>query len=170
MRLEDAIPALRTTPDELEKRVLRLSEAQLRFKPRAEVFSVLENVCHLRDIEVEGYAVRLRLMLETEDPLLPDLDGSRLARERRYNEQPFAPALETFLIARRGNLQRLAAAGEADLERRGRFENVGHVTLGRLLELWAEHDRGHLQELDALLASLLEPARMLKPSLSLTNV
>ena len=156
-------------PDELEKRVKGLSEAQLRFKPRENVFSVLENVCHLRDIEVEGYAVRLRLMLETEDPALPDLDGSALARERRYNEQPFAPALETFLIARRGNLQRLAAAAEADLVRRGRFENVGDVTLGRLLELWVEHDRGHIQELDDLLASLRVPGRTPKPSLSLTN-
>jgi len=34
--------------------------------------------------------------------------GSALARERRYNQQPLQPALDTFLIARRGNLQRLA--------------------------------------------------------------
>jgi hypothetical protein len=167
MRLEDAIAALRAMLAALEQRVAGLDEAQLHFKPAPDTFSVLEGICHLRDIEVEGYARRLRLMLETEDPLLPDLDGAALARERRYDRQPFAPALETFSIARRGNLQRLASLGAAQLERRGRFENVGEVTLSRLLELWVEHDRGHIQELDELLGALREPSRRPKPSLSL---
>ena len=167
MKLEDALAALQSMPAALERRLAGLSEAQLRFKPGADSFSVLESICHLRDIEVEGYAPRLRLLLETEDPVLPDLDGSALARERRYDQQPFEPALETFLIARRGNLQRLAAVTEADLGRRGLLEKVGEVTLGRLLELWVEHDRGHVQELDDLLQALREPARQPKPSLSL---
>jgi DinB superfamily len=169
MRLEDAIAALRSMPAALEQRLAGLSETQLRFKPGGDSFSVLESICHLRDIEVEGYARRLRLLLETEDPVLPDLDGSALARERRYNQQPFQPALETFLIARRGNLQRLAAATEADLGRGGRLENVGDVTLERLLDLWVEHDRGHLKELDDLLQVLREPSRKPKPSLSLAG-
>lgn len=156
-------------PVALEQRIAGLSETQLRFKPGTDSFSVLESVCHLRDIEVEGYARRLRLLLETQDPVLTDLDGSALARERRYNEQPFGPALETFIIARRGNLQRLAAATEADLVRRGRLENVGDVTLERLLDLWVEHDRGHLQELDDLLRALQEPSHKPKPSLSLAG-
>src|SRR5579863_148859 len=150
MKIEEAIDALRSMPEALEQRLAGLSEAQLSFKPGADNFSVLESVCHLRDIEVEGYACRLRLLLETADPVLPDLDGSTLARERRYNQQPFEPVLETFLIARRGNLQRLAVATEVDLGRRGRLEKVGEITLARLLELWVEHDRGHLEELDDL--------------------
>lgn len=169
MKLEDAITALRSMPAALEQRIAGLSEAQLRFKPGTESFSVLESICHLRDIEVEGYACRLRLLLEAQDPVLPDLDGSALARERRYNEQPFEPALETFVIARRGNLQRLAAATEADLSRRGRLEKVGEITLGRLLELWVEHDREHLKEMDDLLQALREPSHQPKPSLSLAN-
>lgn len=169
MKIDDAIGALRSMPAALEQRIAGLGETQLRFKPSADSFSVLESVCHLRDIEVEGYARRLRLLLETEDPVLPDLDGRALARERRYNQQPFGPALETFLIARRGNLQRLAATTEADLVRRGRLENVGDVTLERLLDLWVEHDRGHIQELDELRRVLREPSRKPKPSLSLAG-
>ncbi|MGE5625584.1 MAG: DinB family protein [Bacillota bacterium] len=169
MKIEAAVAALKSMPDALEKRLAGLSEAQLRYKPGPDSFSALENVCHLRDIEVEGYACRLRLMLETENPVLPDLDGSTLAKARRYNEQLLAPALETFVIARRGNLQRLAAATPADLARRGRFENVGDVTLERLLELWVEHDQEHIRELDELLRTLCEPARTPKPSLSLAR-
>jgi len=169
MKLEEALSALRSTPAGLERRLGGLSEAQLRFKPSSDVFSALESICHLRDIEVEGYARRLRLMLETQNPVLPDLDGSALARERRYNQQSFDPALETFLIARRGNLQRLAAATEADLDRPGRLENAGEINLGRLLELWVEHDRGHIQELDDLLQVLRSPSHAPKPSRSLAG-
>jgi hypothetical protein len=169
MKLEEVLSVLRSTPADLERRLSGLNEAQLHFKPSSEVFSVLESICHLRDVEVEGYARRLRLMLETANPVLSDLDGSTLARERRYNQQAFGPALETFLIARRGNLQRLAAVTDMDLRRQGSFENVGDVSLARLLELWVEHDRGHIEELDELLATLCTPSQAPKPSRSLTG-
>lgn len=169
MRPQEAIAALRALPEALETKLAGLTDAQLRFRPAAETFSVLESICHLRDIEVEGYACRLRLLLEADNPALPDMDGSALARERRYNQQALQPALESFLIARRGNLQRLAAVTEAELARPGRLDTVGEITLGRLLELWVEHDRGHLRELDELLAMLREPSRAVKPSLSLAG-
>lgn len=167
MRLDHARAALGGFPAELQRRLTALSEAQLRFKPAAGTFSLLENVCHLRDIEVEGYARRLELLLTQADPLLPDLDGAKLARERCYQEQPPAPALEAFLAARRGNLARLARVSEADLARQGRFENVGVVSLARLLEMWTGHDAEHLHDVDELLAVLRDPARKPKPSLSL---
>ena len=40
---------------------------------------MLEHVCHLRDIEVEGYAPRLKRILSEDGPFLPDIDGRRLA-------------------------------------------------------------------------------------------
>lgn len=168
MGLEDAVIALAGMPAALEQRLQGLTDAQLRFKPGAESFSVLESVCHLRDIEVEGYARRLGLLLREEDPVLPDLDGSALARERGYNEQPLQPALEAFLSMRRRCLAILADVTPKELARRGHFENVGEVTLGRLLELWVEHDQGHMRELDELLPQLRQPqAGQSKPSLSL---
>src|SRR5688500_19594160 len=48
---------------------------------------------YLRDIETEGYTVRIGQLLEEEDPLLRDLDGDRLAIERRYIEQDVDGAL-----------------------------------------------------------------------------
>jgi hypothetical protein len=169
MRLEDAIPELAGMPAALEKRATGLSDDQLRYKLGSDTFSVLENVCHLRDIEVEGYARRLGLLLREDDPLLPDLNGSVLARERRYNEQPLRPALDAFTSMRRRCLATLADVTPEELTRRGRFENVGPVTLGRLLELWIEHDQEHLRDLDQLLPSLQEPftARPSKPTRSL---
>lgn len=170
MQLTDAIAALGSLPEALVQRTRGLDEARLRFKPDTHVFSVLENVCHLRDIEVEGYAQRLELLLEEDMPLLPDLDGAALCRVRRYNQQAFAPALQAFTAARDANLQALRRLAPVDLERRGEYENLGIVTLDQLLDMWVAHDREHLQELDQLLAMLKNPAGLhAKPSLSLTQ-
>lgn len=170
MRHEDAIAALAHMPEALRSRLAGLSEEQLHVKPAADVFSVLESVCHLRDIEVEGYGRRLGLLLREDHPRLPDLDGTALARERHYNDQELRPALEAFLNMRRRCLEILASVTPEQLERRGHFKNVGEVTLAGMLELWVEHDRGHLQELDTLLPLLQVPQTgRPKPSRSLTT-
>lgn len=171
MRLEDAVAELSLMPAALERRLAGLSDGQLRFKPGPDRFSLLENVCHLRDIEMEGYSMRLRRLLAEHRPVLSDIDGSRLARERCYNEQPLKPALEVLLAARRENLSLLADISEAALDRSGQLETVGDITLGKLLELWVDHDRGHIQELDELLKVLRDPAAAKpKPSLSLASL
>lgn len=170
MHHQDAIATLARMPEALQSRLKGLSEEQLHVKPTQDVFSVLESVCHLRDIEVEGYGRRLGLLLREDRPRLPDLDGTALARERRYNDQELRPALEAFLNMRRRCLEILATVSPEQLERRGHFENVGEVTLAGLLDLWVEHDRGHIQELDALLPLLQVPqTRRPKPSRSLTT-
>lgn len=170
MHHQDAIATLARMPEALQSRLKGLSEEQLHVKPTQDVFSVLESVCHLRDIEVEGYGRRLGLLLREDRPRLPDLDGTALARERRYNDQELRPALEAFLNMRRRCLEILATVSPEQLERRGHFENVGEVTLAGLLDLWVEHDRGHIQELDALLPLLQVPQTgRPKPSRSLTT-
>ena len=170
MELKAAFDALSEMPQALEHRLAGLTEGELRLNPGPDTFSVLENICHLRDIEVEGYAHRLQLLLTQEYPLLPDINGAELARERRYNHQPLQPALQKFIDARHGCLAVLANLTPADLVREGHFENVGDVTLGRLLELWVAHDQDHIKELDELLAVLRHTASPKpKPSLSLAT-
>jgi len=167
MLLAQAIATLGTMPEALEQRFTGLDDAQLRFKPDADHFSVLENICHLRDIEVEGYAWRLELLLEEDDPVLPDLDGAALARERRYQTQAFSTALQTFLEARRRNLETLTRLAPVDLERRGEFGEMGIIDLAQLLDMWIAHDQEHLKEIDQLLSTLRDPASKSAPSASL---
>ncbi|MGB9430366.1 MAG: DinB family protein [Gammaproteobacteria bacterium] len=150
MLLKDAIAALKLMPETLQRHVTGLTDAQLHFQPEGGYFSVLENVCHLRDIEIEGYGMRLRRLLAEEHPTLPDLDGAQLARERRYREQTLQPVLDAFVQARGANLKVLENVTDAQLARTGYLEPVGEITLSRLLELWVEHDQGHSQELGKL--------------------
>src|SRR2546429_489103 len=81
------IEALEGTSASLADLVNNLPEAQLTHKPISGEFSIVENVCHLRDIEIEGYTLRINRILNEEGPLLPDIDGGKLAVERDYNKQ-----------------------------------------------------------------------------------
>ena len=140
---------LSQTPDRLRALLSGICEAELSRKPAPDVFSLRENALHMRDIDIEGYEKRIARTLTETHPLLPDVDGAMLARERDYNNQPLQPALDAFAASRARTMERLRGA---DLDRTAEFEGVGSVTLGRLLEMWMEHDAGHIADIEALLA------------------
>jgi hypothetical protein len=143
------IERLAATPGRIRALIARVCEEELSRRPSEDAFSLRENILHLRDIDVEGYEKRVILMLTTESAFLPDVDGAKLAVERDYNHQAVSPALEAFEQSRTRSIARLQGA---DLTRTAEFEGVGPVTLGRLLELWMEHDAGHLAYIEAILA------------------
>ena len=148
--LTEAIAKLGSIPQQAEALVRGLTEEQLSWRASEKTFSLRENVLHLRDIDIEGYEPRIRLILGQDCPMLPDVDGGRLAVERNYNAQPIQPALEDLRRARGASVERLKACSEADLERKAELEGVGVIRLGRLLELWMEHDRDHLVDMARL--------------------
>ena len=142
------IERLAATPARVRALIEGVGEEELSRRPSEDAFSLRENVLHLRDIDIEGYEKRVILMLTKDSAFLPDVDGATLARERDYNHQPVAPALEAFEQSRTRSIARLQGA---DLTRTAEFEGVGTVTLRRLLELWIEHDAGHVAEIEAIL-------------------
>jgi hypothetical protein len=153
--LESAAGRLQLFPSIVRRMVAGLDEDVLRWKHSEADFSIAENICHLRDIERDGYSVRLRRLLEQEQPFLPDLDGARLARERSYNTQPVPSALEDFAAERMGNVALICGLQAEQLGRSGFLDTVGTITVERLLGIMQEHDREHLQ----LIEGLLEAAR-----------
>lgn len=148
--LNEAIQELACTPQRVEELIRGLSEEQQAWKLSAEIFSVRENVWHLRDIDVEGYERRVRMILSEECPALPDVDGGKLARERKYNEQPAECGLEDLRRSRAASVERLRACSAEDLKRKAEMQGVGVINLQRLLELWLDHDRSHLGDLAEL--------------------
>jgi hypothetical protein len=148
--LEHLLEYLSETPDVVGQLAGALTEEDRRWRPREAEFSVLENVCHLRDIEREGYAARIRRLLDENEPLLPDIDGSRLARERDYNSHQMETALEDFAGAREGNVAVIRSLTPDQLERAGVLETVGPITLSRLLRMMREHDEAHRKEIEEL--------------------
>lgn len=149
-QFEDLVVFLQRTPERIRLLTAGVSAPDLCLKNSESEFSILEHVCHLRDIEAEGYAARVKRILSEDGPLLPDIDGSRLAIERDYNSQNLALALQAFSQARALNVETLRNVREDQLGREGNLEGVGTITLWQLLNLQREHDEEHLRELSAL--------------------
>src|SRR2546423_7958789 len=153
--LSDTIAFLEETPEAVRHLRDGFEGDELRARADDGSFSFVEHACHLRDIEREGYGARIEKILNEESPSLADLDGPKLAAERRYNEQRFEDGLEEFSEARSRNASALRALTDEQLGRRGVLEGVGEITLARLVSMMREHDAEHLRELKELRGQLL---------------
>ncbi len=143
--MKDLVATLATTPDRVRSLVAGLSEEALSYAPGPEVFSLRENVAHLRDVDLLGYERRIARTLDEDHPLLPDVNGAQLAIGGDYKHQDVAAAVEALAASRARTMARLR---DADLDRTAELEGVGEVTLRRLLERWIEHDAEHLRDME----------------------
>lgn len=141
---------LAETPQVLRQLSQGFAPDELKRKPSEKEFSVQENVCHLRDIEREGYTVRIDKLIGEDEPVLPDINGAKLAMERDYNSQDFAAGLEEFARLREKNIAALRHLQPQSLSRTGMLEGAGQITLKRLAAMMREHDEDHLAELNTL--------------------
>jgi hypothetical protein len=148
--LNHVLAFLEETPEIVRQLGKGFSPADLSRKPAGGAFSFLEQVCHLRDIEREGYGYRIRKMLDENQPTLPDIDGDQLARERDYNNQDFEAALSDFTRARRENMSLVKQSSAEQLNRGAVLETVGAITINSLLMLMCDHDEAHRKELSEL--------------------
>ncbi|MDQ3819568.1 MAG: DinB family protein [Acidobacteriota bacterium] len=146
----DLLEFLASTPARVRELSRGLASDELKRKPSTEEFSFLENVCHLRDIDRDGYTVRISKLLDEREPVLPDIDGAKLARSRDYNSEDFETALREFGSLRENNVRVLSLLQPESLSRSGMFEGVGQVTLKALAGMMREHDESHRAELRSL--------------------
>lgn len=153
MPLDDLVARLGQMPRFLGECADRLPRGEWTRQPSAGLFSLVEHCCHLRDLEEEGYTLRLRRMLREDVPALEDFDGGAVAARRGYPAQDLAAALQAFSEARARNLAILSALDARGLSRRATFGEHGTITVERLAELMAGHDATHHSEIEALFAS-----------------
>lgn len=120
----------------------------------SESFTAIEQVCHVRDIEIEGYQLRFRRTLTEDLPSLASIDSETLAKQRNYGGSDAAQALGEFRAARAATLTLLRGLDESQLRRRALFEGYGPVTLGALVHYLCSHDQQHLAGLQWLLGKI----------------
>lgn len=139
----------------LLKDALAAAGSRLRVRASDGRFAMVEHLCHLADLEREGYGARIERLLSETAPEWDDFDGDAVARDRNYLEQDGQAALERFVDARAVNVARLRAASGSDWQKRGTHRGTGEVTLAQLAEMMVQHDRDHAADI----AALLEEAR-----------
>jgi len=142
---------LRATPRRLEEAVQDLPRRLLVWAPAPGKWSILEIVCHLRDMERDAYLGRYRRMLDGGEPSLPWFDADALALERRYRDDKFASALREWKHLRRDTLALLDALTDAQWTLAGVHETRGRITIADLLRHQVEGDDDiHLRQVAAI--------------------
>jgi hypothetical protein len=151
---KNVLASLGRTPELINDMLSRVPQSSWNARPLAGEWSFAENLCHLRDLEREGYGVRIVRILEEERPFLRDFDGGTIARERKYVDQDAGQALKDFAAARANNVARLAELDDGSLARTATLEGSGVITLRKLMDFIQEHDSKHLDDLGRLFESL----------------
>jgi glutathione S-transferase len=154
--LQDAIAALSVMPGYLDAALATMSPGELTLRPNDEGFSLVEQACHLRDLEREGYLVRVRRILAEDAPSLEPFDGAAVAKGRDYLGADAHAAARDFAAARREVLALIAPLSEAQLARPATFDG-DRITLADLVAMMCEHDRGHRLEIEALVDATEAP-------------
>lgn len=150
--LHALIDELEAAPGFVTEALGIVPEAQWDLRPQGAEFSLREQVCHLRDIELEGYLVRIHRIVAEQAPVLVDLDGSRLARERDYASQDARIAATDFRALRAANVAKLRGLPASAWERAGSFAPGSGFTLRELIEMMLAHDREHCDQIGRLCA------------------
>jgi hypothetical protein len=161
MSTDTTLQALAGFPQLLEMHYRAVPPGYERWMPASwegipsERFNALEQVLHVRDIEIEGYRVRFERTLTEERPLLEDIDSYALAERRGYAcDDDVQGALVEFRVAREQLVRRLAALHPDELAQTADFDGYGPVTVRGLMHYLCSHDQQHLAGLQWLLGQI----------------
>lgn len=122
----------------------------------SEPFTPIEQICHVKDIEIDGYHVRFRRALEENNPVLESIDGEMLAEKRNYAAADTAQVFSAFAKARHETLALIEKLSPQELARPAQFEGNA-VSVRGLVHTLCSHDQQHLAGLQWLLARIAAP-------------
>ena len=145
----EALRSLREMPLVLRAAIAGASREELLLRPAPDTFCLVEHACHLRDLEREGYLVRVRRILAEESPALEGFDGDAVAKARDYPAQDARAAAREFAQARAELVALLESVDAHGAAREATFGGR-RITLAGLVTMIEDHDRGHREEIAAL--------------------
>lgn len=119
----------------------------------SEPFSAIEQICHVRDIEVDGYHERFRRALQEANPTLENVDGETLAVERAYAAAEPAEVFAAFRAAREKTLETISTLTAEQFDRTAVFDGAP-ITVRGLVHMLCSHDQQHLAGLQWLMARI----------------
>lgn len=161
------LSALTAFPSQLAAHYAAIPDAFRHWAPSSwegvpsEAFTAIEQLCHVRDIEIEGYHVRFRRTLEEHKPTLASIDSEPLAIARAYGMADAAKVLAEFKVARAQTMEIISNLSDAQLARTAVFEGYGPLTMRSLIHYLCSHDQQHLAGLQWL-AGKIDAATILR--------
>jgi hypothetical protein len=146
------LQALASFPDALAAHYALFPRSHRNWRPSAwegipsEHLTPIEQLCHVRDIEIEGYQKRFHRTLTESHPYLESLDIDGLAQARSYALADESEVLASCRAARTQTLDLLSGVSAERLRRPALFEGLVHYL--------CSHDQQHLAGLQWLLGQI----------------
>jgi hypothetical protein len=135
--------------DEVVQSLEGFPEESLSAHPLPGKWSAREIVHHLADSEMAS-ALRLRQLLDEENPVIHGYDQDNRAARLKYNERDIAPAFDALRGARATTVQLLALMSEDDWKREGTHTESGRYTVEDWLRIYAAHAHNHAAQIRRL--------------------
>ena len=151
--MEEGVAILARTPAALEALLRGLPDGWIAAHEGGDTWSPFDVVGHLIHGERTDWIPRIRIILDHGEARAFD-KFDRLAQFAESDGRTLASLLEEFAALRQENLRALAAlqVTDADLDRRGRYPELGVVTLRQVLATWVAHDLDHVAQISRVLA------------------
>ena len=120
----------------------------------SEAFTAIEQVCHVRDIEIEGYQLRFRRTLTEVEPALPPSTARRWPNSATTGAVMPHRYWTSFAPRAPRHSHCCAAWTSRSCDAVREFEGYGPVTLRALVHYLCSHDQQHLAGLQWLLGKI----------------
>lgn len=145
--LEGILAVLKTTPAVVQSLTGPCSRTDWRKHPIKGEWSLLEILCHFRDLDREVNLPRFELLENSTNPFIPGVDSDRWAAERNYNEQDDSTVYTDFCMSRSKLLEIVSRYSAADWQQSLRHSFFGPTTRVELAKFIAAHDRNHIHQI-----------------------
>ena len=141
---EEAIAVLAAIPDQIET-LARQAGGRTVVSEEGE-WTANEVVGHLADA-ARYWGARMFYVVREDEPYLPGVDQEMLATIFAHRYRTLDELLATFRLVSAGNVAFLRTVPRDAWERIGEHAERGRMTLREIVEVEADHEREHVQQL-----------------------
>jgi DinB superfamily len=139
--VEHAAEVIATLPHAVREAISAIPQEACRVRPSPTTWSVVEYVCHLRDVYI-SYTIRLHRTRVEDRPSLEPMYNDLRARRFRYNERDVGAVLDELQAVATGFCDEIARSGQQDWERTA-TRLPGEQRTARWLARQAMHEGVH---------------------------
>lgn len=133
----------------IAKAVAGLKEEQLRYKPSADTWSIIEVIYHLADSETIVYQ-RIRRMIAENKPFLQPFDQAVWAEKLTYQSRDEKLPLDLFIMLRKTTADFLHSMPENAWWKKGVKPDKSEVTLYAVFISFLDHAAVHLRQIEEI--------------------
>jgi uncharacterized damage-inducible protein DinB len=142
---DDVYAALSRQIEELHGALDPLTDAQARFKPGPEEWSIKEVVGHLNDVE-RIFSYRLLRISRSDATPLPGFEQEDYVRAAGFDNSPLSDLVSEFTFLRRANIPAIQHMSAEAVERRGTASGMT-VSARALIYMLVGHLEHHMASL-----------------------